>query len=242
MEREHPICDIHSHILPGIDDGCRTVEESVRVLRGCYEQGIHQVCLTPHYYPVEPASEFLARRDAAAQVLFERLKLVEQPVPEIVLGAEVAYRPGLCHQEDLDALCIGKSRYMLLEMPFGKWGDEVVRTVRSICSVRSIVPILAHIERYIPMQEKKILMQVLEQGVLVQMNAECLLHPFTRGKARRMLDSGMVKLLGSDCHNMTTRPPTITQAVEYLEDKGMDEVIAGLSRRSRAIFRDAVGR
>ena len=161
MENNYVFCDLHSHILPGMDDGCQTVEESVQMLRSCYEQGIHKICATPHYYPVESVDEFLKRRNESVQLLHKALEQEKLPVPKICLGAEVAYRPGICYQEDLDKLCIGNSQYLLLEMPFNKWGEEVIRTVRNICNVRGITPILAHIERYLSMQDKDVLERIL---------------------------------------------------------------------------------
>lgn len=241
MENSYVFCDVHSHILPGMDDGCQTVAESVQVLRDCYEQGVRKICATPHYYPVESVDEFLARRDAAAQELHKALEKITLPVPKICLGAEVAYRPGICYQEDLDKLCIGNSQYLLLEMPFHQWGEEVIRTVRGISNVRGITPILAHIERYLPMQEKEVLERLLDQEILVQMNAARLLHFATRRQACRLLKNGTVQLLGSDCHNNTSRPQNIPQAVQYLQKKGMDELVEELSRRSRRIFREATG-
>ncbi len=241
MEMKYSFCDLHSHILPGMDDGCQTVGGAIQLLRASYEQGIKKICATPHYYPVESVEEFLVRRDTSVASLQKALEQVTLPVPQICLGAEVAYRPGICYQEDLNKLCIGKSQYLLLELPFGKWGEEVIRTVRSICNVQGLTPILAHIERYLPMQDKHILEQLLDQEVLVQMNAARLLHLSSRGQARRLLHNGTVQLLGSDCHNNTSRPQNLGQAVEYLQKKGMDDVLEELSRRSRRIFREAVG-
>lgn len=241
MENSYSFCDLHSHILPGMDDGCQTVAESVRLLRSCYEQGIRKICATPHYYPVESVSDFLARRDESAQELYKALEHVTLPVPKLCLGAEVAYRPGICYQEDLDQLCIGQSQYLLLEMPFNKWGDEVIRTVRGISNVRGLTPILAHIERYLPMQDKDVLERLLDQEILLQMNAARLLHFSSRRQACRLLSNGTVQLLGSDCHNNTSRPQNLAQAVEYLQKKGMEDVLEELSRRSRRIFREATG-
>ncbi len=241
MDNKYIFCDLHSHILPGMDDGCQTVEESVQLLRTCYAQGVRKICATPHYYPVESVQDFLVRRDQAEAELYRALEKETGPMPEICMGAEVAYRPGICHQEDLNALCIGNSQYLLLEMPFHPWGEEVIRTVRSICNVRGIIPILAHIERYLPMQKKETLERILDQDILVQMNAARLLHISCRGQARRLLNNGTVQLLGSDCHNSTSRPQNMGRAVAYLQKKGMDEILMELARRSRRIFREATG-
>ena len=236
---KYAICDLHGHFLPGMDDGCQTVEEAVAVLKSSYAQGVRQMCATPHYYPVEPVSAFLARRKVAAEILLSRMEQEEKPLPQICLGAEVAYRPGLAYEEGLGQLCLGGSRYLLLEMPFAPWDENVVDTVRILCSIKGITPIIAHIERYMGMQSRDTLMRVLEQDVLVQMNAEHLLQFRSRRHGRKLLESGMAQLLGSDCHNMTTRQPNIGHAVAYLEKKGMGGVLRRISADSQMVFQAA---
>lgn len=241
MTMKYAICDLHGHFLPGMDDGCKTVEEAIQVLGSSYAQGVRQMLATPHYYPIEPIAAFLERREAAMQALSRQIEAEAQPLPQICLGAEVAYRPGLGYEEELDKLCLGSSRYLLLEMPFERWGDEVVRSVRNICSTKGITPIIAHIERYLSMQSRDTLMGVLEQDVLVQMNAEHLLQFRSRRQGRKLLESGTVQLLGSDCHNMTTRQPNIGPAVAYLEKKGMDRVVRSIAQLSQSVFQEAAG-
>ena len=241
MAMEYAICDLHGHFLPGMDDGCKTAEEAIQVLQASYAQGVRRMFATPHYYPIEPIDTFLERRSIAAQTLARRMEQADQPLPQICLGAEVAYRPGLGYEENLEKLCLGSSRYLLLEMPFERWGDEVVRSVRNICSTKGITPIIAHVERYLSIQSRDTLMRVLEQDVLVQMNAEHLLQFSSRRQGRKMLKSGMVQLLGSDCHNMTTRQPNMGQAVAYLEKKGMGSVLGKISVDSQMVFKAAMG-
>lgn len=238
---EHGICDMHSHFLPAMDDGCKTAEEAVQVLQGSYEQGVRRMFATPHYYPVEPIDTFLQRRKASVETLRRALDTTEQPLPEFCLGAEVAYRPGLGHEKNLERLCLGDSRYLLLEMPFSAWSDEVVRSVRNLCNIQGFTPIIAHVERYLSMQTYDTLMRVLEQDVLVQMNAERLLRFSKRGQARKMLQSGMVQLLGTDSHNTESRKPNIGPAVEYLEKKGLSNIIKDIAALSQEIFQEAAG-
>lgn len=237
---EYPICDLHGHFLPDMDDGCTSVEESVQVLKSSYAQGVRVMFATPHYYTTEPIDEFLERREVSARTLFQQMEQEEAPLPQIILGAEVAYRPGLGYEDDLEKLCLGNSRYLLLEMPFLPWNDEVVRSVRNICVSKGITPIIAHIERYLPLQSRDMVMQVLEQDVMVQMNAEHLLHLSTRRQARRLLNDGVVHLLGTDCHNMTNRPPNMAKAIAYLKKKRMDYILSDASQLSHAIFEEAL--
>ena len=104
-----------------------------------------------------------------------------------------------------------------------------------------IIPILAHIERYISQQRTEILEQLLNLNVLVQMNAEALLRFGSRGQARSMLKNDVVQLLGSDCHNLTSRPQNLGQAIVHLEKRGMKDVLSPLARMSQRIFAEAAG-
>lgn len=213
----------------------------MQVLKSSYQQGVRRMFATPHYYPVESIASFLERRQAA----YERLLAVtegETDIPQICLGAEVAYRPGLGYVEELSKLCIGSSRYLLLELPFTRWNRELVRDVRNMCAAFGITPILAHIERYLENGQKDILNQLLELDVLVQMNAGYLQHFSTAGKGRRLLKFGTVQLLGSDCHNMTSRPPKMGNAAAYLQKKRMGNTLIQICEISDEIFTQAMGR
>lgn len=234
------LCDVHGHFLPGMDDGCQTPEEAVQVLKSSYAQGVRKMLATPHYYPVESVEDFLKRREESYNTLMEVLD-GETQIPQICLGAEVAYRPGLGYAEGLDKLCIGISRYLLLEMPFERWSRETLRDIRNMCAAGGLMPVIAHVERYLNIVQKEQLHQLLEMDVLVQMNAEYLLHPATRRMGRRMLKAGMVQLLGSDCHNMTSRPPNLGKAAEYLERKKMEQVLSCTQQMSNELFWEAAG-
>lgn len=232
--------DLHSHFLPGVDDGCKTAEEAQKVLENSFLQGVVGMFATPHYYPVESVSDFLKRRDEAQNRLCSYLQENSVQIPQLCMGAEVAYRPGLCYEEELPKLCLGSSRYMLLELPFSRWGTEVIRDIRNICNVKGIIPILAHIERYIPIQSAAMLQQVLEMDVLVQMNAGQLLRFGDRRRGCKLLKEGAVQLLGSDCHNLTSRPQNMRAALEYLEKRKMHETADRVMRFGQRIFQEAV--
>lgn len=232
------LCDMHAHVLPGMDDGCKTAEEAVAVLKSCYDQGVDRIFATPHYYPVESIEDFLKRREAAYSALKETLR-DEDHIPQICLGAEVAYRAGLGYEKELYRLCLGSSRYLLLEMPFTRWNKEVIRDVCNMYAAAGITPILAHIERYFRLGQKEILEQVGQMDVLVQMNAGYLLRPATRRAGRKLLKTGAAQLLGSDCHDPVDRAPNLGAAARYLEKKRMDEALRRSIIVSGEIFREA---
>jgi len=229
---------MHGHFLPGMDDGCKTAEEAVRVLKSSYAQGVRRMFATPHYYPVETIESFLERREKSWRVLADAIK-DEEDIPRICLGAEVAYRPGLGYTAGLDRLCLGASRYLLLEMPFHRWNREILRDIRNMSAACGIVPVIAHIERYLNMDQKELLNSLLEMDVLVQMNAECLLDAGTRRTGRKLLKDGIVHLLGTDCHNMSSRAPNMGKAVEYLCKKRMGEALKQITGLSNELFWEA---
>lgn len=206
------------------------------MLKAATEQGISVMCATPHYYPVETVGAFLERRQASVDLLEQALE--GQDVPEILLGAEVAYRHGIGNAEELDRLCLGGTRYLLLELPFAPWDNMMFRDIGNLSNVRGMIPVIAHIERYLPMQKPETVYKLLEQDVLIQMNASALLDWRTKGKALRMLKNGTVQILGSDCHNMTTRKPNMGQALAYLEKKELYGVLSRMEQYTQEIIGD----
>ena len=78
-------CDMHSHILPGMDDGSKNEEMSLNMLRKCKEQGIGMIFATPHYYPVESVQDFLVRRDRAEQRLRQAVERSGEQLPQMRL-------------------------------------------------------------------------------------------------------------------------------------------------------------
>nr|MCR4688455.1 capsular polysaccharide biosynthesis protein [Saccharofermentans sp.] len=142
--------DIHSHFLPGVDDGCQTVEESIALLKTQISQGCLGTVATPHYYARESIAAFCARRQEAYTKLIAAMRAtgLEQFTGRIGLGAEVAYYKGIATDTDVGRLCYGTSNYLLLEMPFAEWNPSVLREIKVLQSSRGIVPVIAHIERF----------------------------------------------------------------------------------------------
>lgn len=214
--------DIHSHVLPGMDDGSRSVEESLAMLKESAKQGISHVAATSHFYPMENSPEqFLARRAAAVR----RLRSVWQPgLPELLLGAEVYFFEGMSGIAELDALRIEGTDLLLVEMPFSPWTDRMVSELLALHERRGITVLMAHIERYFKFQPKEIWDDLLARGILMQCNAEFFLSWKTKRKACRMLAEGRVHLLGSDSHNMSARPPRLGEALSVVGGTGRQDL------------------
>lgn len=219
--------DLHSHILPGIDDGSADVEMSRKMLELMGQQGIRTVAATPHFYASRDLPErFLERRAGAVEALGER----KEGQPQIVLGAEVAYFDRMGRSGDvLEQLQLGDSGLLLVEMPFTTWSERIVREVCDLPLQTGLTPVLAHVDRYRRSDQFPRAMDVLlDSGVLFQCNAEAFLRFGSRGWALGMIRKGLLHFLGSDSHNLTTRQPNLDQAIRVIEKKLGREALAEL--------------
>lgn len=215
--------DFHSHILPGIDDGSKNVEESLLLLHMLEEQGISTVVATPHFYANEQSVDaFLQHRDHTFAQLMEQYG--DGPV-KICLGAEVLYYNGISRLQDLEKLCIEDTQVLLLEMPFTRWSSKVVQEVLEIANNMAITVVLAHIERYARYQNASFLSLLQQNGVLMQVNASYFIDRWTRRTALRQLGFGEIHLLGSDCHGVTNRPPRMDEAAAIIKKKYGDDAL-----------------
>lgn len=233
--------DLHCHILPEMDDGSRSQEESVQMLRLSAEQGAAGMIATPHYYPKETVEQFLARRQHSFDRLCDAMAQVQGPLPDVCLGAEVAYHSGLIYEEHLDSLCMGNSCYLLLELPFSKWAPSVLRDVQALRGARGVIPIIAHVERYWKMQDAGTLDSLLNMDVLIQMNGEAILDPHSRRLAKKLLKDGTIQVMGSDCHNVDRRPPNLGPALQSLWQGKLAERRREILQQNRKIFVAAHG-
>ena len=209
--------DLHTHILPGIDDGAADLNASISLLRLERQQGVDAVSLTPHFYrDSERTEDFLRKRDAAWTRL--RNELPDEPLPNLILGAEVAWFSGLVECLELEELCYQDTKILLIEPPFTPWNDEFFRQIYNLVIRRGVTPMISHLDRYFLCQKRQRIDQLLELGFPVQVSAEAVLHRAFRPRALRLLKDHEA-LLVSDCHNLSDRLPNIGDAMSLLEKK-----------------------
>lgn len=226
--------DWHSHILPGVDDGSSNVEESLTMLGMLSEQGVDTVVATPHFGANdESATRFLDRRNEAFHTLSRSLNGTE---PRILLGAEVRYYPGICRMADIDKLRVSGSKLLLLEMSMERWTEYTIRELVELASSPDIRLMLAHVERYIRFQSKDSMDRLYDNGIMMQVNASFFNEAGTRRKALGMLRSGEIQFIGSDCHNVRSRPPKIGRAAEIIEKKFGSEFLNQMSEYGNAML------
>lgn len=229
--------DFHAHVLPRMDDGSESVEESLRMLGEEARQGIDTVVATPHFYAEREAPDrFLRRRAESAQCLQPLLRR-ERGMPRLLLGAEVKYFEGMGGTEALDALAIGNTRLLLVEMPFRPWTERMIDELCGLRLRRDLQPVLAHIERYLDMQKADTLKRVLREGMLIQANAEFFLRRESSRYAMRLLQKGRIHLLGSDCHHFEKRPPNLGFALEEIGKKKKGGLLDLLEQTENELLR-----
>ncbi len=227
--------DFHSHILPRLDDGSKSVEESLAMLSTLREQGIDTVLATPHFYADKESLEtFLKRRNESVELLKSALP---ETAPNILIGAEVLYYPGIVRMEGLKKLCIEGTNLLLLEMPFSRWTEYTVREMIELASRGNMTLVLAHLDRYLSYQTKDTLRKIYSAGMLMQFNASFFLNMPTKRKALSMLKHGEINFVGSDCHNMTSRPPRIGEAYAAAEKKLGQDFLANFNEYGRAMLK-----
>ena len=218
--------DFHSHILPQVDDGSQSVEQTYAMLEKLREQGVRAVAATPHFdIRNESIDEFLFRRQQA----LDSLKRPEDALPRLMLGAEVLYCGASLHQiEGLDKLCLGNSRYLLIEPATEQLGTAYYTDMLRLMSECNITPILAHIERYYKGKNRQVIHELRREGAVLQMNAEAF-SGWGKGKAIKLMKKERVQILGTDCHNLSFRPPNLTIAMEYIQKSRNQEISARMA-------------
>lgn len=233
------IIDFHSHILPEIDDGSASVEQSIEMLRIEAEQGIRHVIATPHFYAKYDTPEnFLKKRNEAEARLREEMAK-HADLPQLSVGAEVYFFPGMADSDALRELTIEKNGCIILEMPQLPWTETMYREIEGIAVKQGITPIMAHVDRYVrPFQTTGMMNRLADLPVLVQANANFFLQPRTRRTALRLLREDRIHLLGSDCHNLTSRLPNMGQALEMIERNLGSEVLSRIEDYQRMLLQE----
>lgn len=195
--------DIHTHILPNIDDGAKSVNESIEMLVDSYKQGVTHCVLTPHcvIHSENAIEDFLIRRERSYQILRERICTYEN-IPKIFCGAEVYCDHDISKYEDIFKLCIGKTNYMLIEFPITKRKKIFTDWVYSL-RMKDIKVIIAHIERYPNYND--IITDLEGLDIIYQINASNIINLGKRKIVKQIIKQNESFIVASDMHNMTSR-------------------------------------
>ena len=188
--------DLHCHLLPGVDDGSRSVQQSVAVLRRMARHGVTEICLTPHLLASQASEGVPADQDKA----FQALSPIAPTEVRLHRGAEVMLDRPLTEQVAADRkVTLAGSRYILVEFPH-RVTAETVYYALSVVKTLGLVPVLAHPERYASCRPQTVRWWK-ETGALMQVDATTLLSSSARGeRARDLLRYGLGDILAADNH------------------------------------------
>lgn len=234
--------DFHSHVLPRVDDGSHSVEESLRMLCASKAQGVKRMVATPHFYPhADDPERFLEKRRAGMEALTEAVE--ENPdrnekYPQLYLGAEVAFFTGISRCDWMKKMCISGTRLLLVEMPFDRWNEQMLGELFEMKASLGVVPVIAHLDRYFAYQSKEFIDELFSEDLLIQCNAESFIERKNRKKVLKMLEDGRVDFIGSDCHGDTRRAPNVGGAYDVISRNLGDDAINKLNEFGDFVFSD----
>ena len=219
--------DLHCHLLPGVDDGSRSVEQSVRVLQAMQEGGVTAVCLTPHHSVGRLADGIPASHDQA----FEALSAQAPSAVRLVRGVELMLdRPVTAELLEHPGLRIGTSRYILVEFTRLVAVPAITNALRQITQL-GLVPLLAHPERYAGCRPSSV-REWKAVGAVMQVDATTLLMSRGRGqRARELLAHGLADIIAADNHGDERMMGT---AYRYLCEQDGEHQADLLARRNPA--------
>jgi protein-tyrosine phosphatase len=226
------VIDLHSHLLPGVDDGSRSVEQSVRVLDNMARLGVSDVCLTPHL----KSSRAEAGPPLGHTQAFDALRQAAPPVPQLHRGAEVMLDRPLTRPVTLARnVTLNGTRYILVEFP-RLVAFDIATTALSQVLELGLLPILAHPERYSCCSVEGV-RHWKALGAKMQVDATTLITSQARGqRARQLVGEGLADILAGDNHGDDR---SVATGASFLRAQDGDEQVELLALRNpAAILRD----
>ncbi len=213
--------DIHSHILPGIDDGSENFLMSMEMLKTASDDGIREIILTPHNKP--------GRHNADAEKILSLIKRLQKKADEEELGMklhpgnELYYRSGLSEMITEGNVCtLANSDYVLTE--FSPMDDyDYIRNGIYNLTAEGYIPILAHVERYSKVCAKTDRIEdLIEMGCYIQINAGSIMGNFglaAKMQAKRILSGHLAHFVATDAHDTGKRAPRMADCAAYIKKK-----------------------
>lgn len=226
--------DLHTHILPGMDDGAPDVETALELLNMELLQGVKNIALTSHFHCEKMTLEnFLDRRERAYTCIQE---VAEEQGKKIQFrkGSEVFFSPRLL-QMDLQPLCMEGTDVLLIELPV-QHCPPFLREGLFQLRAEGFLPLIAHVERYDYVRsDPALLAKWIDWGAYAQVNAGSILAP--QGKqVLNLIRWGLVQAVASDTHSLKKRPPNMAQAFQLIKQNLGEETVERLEKQAFALF------
>ena len=210
--------DFHSHILPNIDDGARSIEETFNLIKEAEKAGFEAVISTSHYMENYYETD-VPEREVWVKAILENLR-PKNITTNLYLGNEIYFTDNIIELlEKRKASTINDTSYVLFELPLNAEPLNLYDVVYNMIQ-NKLVPILAHPERYRFIQkEPELMYDLIEKGVLMQANYGSIIGQYgekARMIVRKFFENNMIHFLGSDVHRQNTIYPKIPQILEEI--------------------------
>lgn len=214
------IVDIHSHILPNLDDGSRNLQETKEMIDIAVQEGIEAIIATPHY-EAGANQEFIVKYQQAFEEVRQYIEANQIPL-ELYQGNEIYYSesvPELLQKNEVHTL--NGTPYILMEFPIEMGYSSIQRAVNAV-SYAGYWPIIAHTERYPVLRDIKKVYELIRMGAYIQLNTNAITGKEgwrTKQFCKKLLKHHMVHVVGTDAHGSRHRRPKMKECLGYLDKK-----------------------
>lgn len=219
--------DIHCHILSGIDDGARSMEDSVALAKEAVKEGIHTIIATPHHKNGQYENPKSLIIEKTTQL---NLRLQEVGIPlEVLPGQEPAIHGEILEGiENGEVQTLNGTQYLFIELPSGHVPRYTEKLLFDI-QLKGLIPIIVHPERNQEIVEKPdLLYQFIKKGALSQLTASSVSGKFgkkVKSFSEQLIEANLVHFIASDAHNLTNRAFHLESAFDHIESRyGVDMV------------------
>lgn len=217
--------DIHCHIIYGVDDGSKTMEQSMNMLKIAYDEGTRNIIFTPHYHKGYYKADRTLVKEHFAKLRQEVAKSF--PTMSLYLGNEIYFAEDSL--EDLEKnliFTLADSRYVLLEFSTSVEFSYIMKAIRGALQY-GYIPIIAHVERYSCLLEDiDLIEEMTDQGAYIQINASSVTGENgrkTKSFVKKLLKYQWVSFIATDAHRDDKRAPKLRDCVSYVEKKFGEE-------------------
>ena len=233
-------CDAHIHLLPHMDNGSFSLDESLAMLEVLQRVRTRQLVLTPHFdCRSETCAHFLSRRKESYSLLRKKAGSLLHRM-KCLLSAEVYLCNGISKLALLERLCITNTRCLPLELPLSGFNRQMMAEMAHILHKRKLTPMITCTERYFLMysqQDYAVLANL--PGTIYQFTARALCDKPILYEAVRLLHTGHIVVVGSNAHGMDRRGPVDEKMMEIIENQCGKSVFEALSLKTAAFLKDA---
>lgn len=232
------IYDLHTHIMPFIDDGASSTSETRTLIKVLKEQGVCGVIATPHFFArVKNVDEAVVYRN---KILDKIGNVFSDDELKVAFGFEVRYFDGISTHPDINKLCLGKSDYILIELPYNRSiTSRMIEELSALCLTRRLKPIIAHIERYTKVPGFSEILSLIRDGyVLSHVNTASLTNILLAGRTLKLIKSGVVSFITSDTHSSKKRPPKWDKALCVANKKLSKRTVEKLLNNAKKVFNE----